>query len=82
MPPHREPPPLLPPLLPPRMPTVPLLTMSPLLVLLLTLWMMLTVPMGLCGLWWPPARPSWTQVPPLLLLPTMPLQPGHDAPSL
>ena len=56
--------------------------MSPLLVLLLTLWMMLTVPMGLCWLWWPPARPSWTQVPPLLLLPTMPLQPGHDAPSL
>ena len=57
-----------------------MLTVSPLLVL--TLWMMLTVPMGLCGLWWPPARPSWTQVPPLLLLPTMPLQPGHDAPSL
>ena len=43
-----------------------MLTMSPLLVLLLTLWMMLTVPMGLCGLWWPPARPSWTQVPPLV----------------
>jgi hypothetical protein len=65
--------------------TLTMLTMSPLLLLLLTLWMMLTVPMGLCGLcwlWWPPARPSWTQVPPLLLLPTMPLQPGHDAPSL
>jgi hypothetical protein len=60
-----------------------LLLLLPLLVLLLlTLWMMLTVPMGLCWLWRPPTRPSWTQVPPLLLLPTMPLQPGHDAPSL
>jgi hypothetical protein len=38
-----------------------LLLLLPLLVLLLlTLWMMLTVPMGLCWLWWPPTRPSWT----------------------